>query len=325
MDRLIARVLTGEANAAEQAELDDWLRDPVNAEYFENARRVVGAADKHFAAGRESPLIDVDAEWKLFSERVGSARTGASRRLLGVPQIVRIAAGLLIIAAAAFAINYLVSEPDEIRFETFAETQRLELPDGSVVTLNRHSSLAYDSDFNDKERSLRLEGEAFFDVTPDPQRPFVISSGAARVAVVGTTFNVSAYKNDAQLTVTVETGVVELSGPASKKLVLKPGDAGTFTKSDGSLSLQTNPDVNYKSWSTRHIEFDGTSLQDVVKTLNRTYGANITITGPIADNCVVTVTFDQQTLEAVLRVLETTLNLTYRVNGNSIEITSAKC
>lgn len=207
-----------------------------------------------------------------------------------------------------------------------AETKRIELPDGSIVTLNRNSSLSYSDDFNVKWRIIRMTGEAFFDVVPDKQKPFVISSGTARVEVVGTSFNVSAYENETQLTVTVETGVVRLSASTSKETIeLRPGEAGTFTKSDGGLSLLANPDVNYKSWTTQHIEFNGTPLQEVVNTLNRTYGANIRVTGAVSDNCVVTVTFDQQTLDAVLRVLETTLNLTYRVNGNIIEITSAKC
>jgi ferric-dicitrate binding protein FerR (iron transport regulator) len=100
---------------------------------------------------------------------------------------------------------------------------------------------------------------------------------------------------------------------------------GTYSKVDRALTRTANPDVNYKSWSTRHIEFTSTPLHEVIRVLNKTYGSQISITGPVPDSCFVTVTFDQQSLEAVLRVLEKTLNLSYRVEGDRIEITSAGC
>lgn len=324
---LIARVLSGEATPGERQQLDDWMTIPANAAYFEGAKRAFTLAEKHLAKGKDIPLLDVDEEWQRFSTRVGHQQKGNVREL---PRSgftwTRAAAAVLITTAAAFAINFLVSRGGETHFKTLAETQRVELPDGSVVTLNRNSSLSFDDDFNGEGRSVELTGEAFFDVAPDREKPFVISSGTIRVEVVGTAFNVSAYESDKQVNVTVETGVVRFSATTSGETIeLRPGQAGTYAKSQDALSLNANPDVNYKSWSTRHIEFNGTPLQEVIKTLNRTYGSNITIAGTISDNCVVTVTFDQQTLDAVLRVLETTLNLTYRVNGDVIEITSAKC
>lgn len=325
IDTLITRVLAGEATSEERTKLDAWVKDPVNAAYFERAKRAFALAEKQVASEKNIPSIDVNEEWRRFSARVGRQPDNV-RELRPRTIWVRVAAAILLIVAATFTINYFVSKPGETRFETLAETQRIDLPDGSVVNLNRNSSLSFDNDFNTKDRVVRLSGEAFFDVSPNSQKPFIISSGEAQVQVVGTTFNVSAYERDSQLRVTVETGVVELSASTSgEKVVLRPGDEGTFAKSDGSLSMRANPDVNYRSWSTRHIEFNETSLQEVVRTLNKTYGSNIIISGAVSPNCVVTVTFDQQSLEAVLRVLETTLNLTYRINGDTIEITNAPC
>ncbi len=324
IDTLITRVLSGEATADEQQRLDDWIKDPVNDARFQQAKRAFELTGKYLAKGKSVPLINVDEEWKKFQDRVGASED-RTIPLVKTPWI-RIAAALLIVLAGGFVISYLLSRPAEITFATAMTTQRIELPDGSVVTLNRNSTFAYDEDFNNKERLVRLSGEAFFDVAPDSQKPFKISSGNATVEVVGTSFNVSAYNSDEQVTVTVETGVVRLSATSEEeKLELRPGEVGTYTKSSGGLAMTKNPDVNYRSWTTRHIEFNGTSLQEVVRTLNKTYGSEISIVSAVPADCVVTVTFDQQTLDAVLRVLETTLNLTYRINGNKIEITSAKC
>lgn len=325
IDALISRVLSGEATPAEQEQLNDWLKDPVNAAHFDRTRKALALADKYIGEEKNIPSIDVNEEWRQFSARVGQ-RDNVRELRPPVFTWARVAAAILVVAAATFTINYFVSKPGEVRIETLAETKRVDLPDGTVVTLNRNSSLAYGDDFNKENRLVQLSGEAFFDVTPNTQKPFVISSGNAQVTVVGTTFNVRAYEKDTQMTVTVETGVVQLSAATSgEKVVLKRGDSGTFEKANGSVSMRVNPDVNYNSWTTRHIEFNETSLQEVVKTLNRTYGANITINCTVSPNCVVTVTFEQQSLESVLRVLETTLNLTYRVNGDTIEITSAPC
>jgi ferric-dicitrate binding protein FerR (iron transport regulator) len=271
--------------------------------------------------GKQIPLVNVDEEWQRFLTRVGQQKvqtTGFSW--------IRIAAALLLIAAAGFIIVLFLSQPGETRFETASETERIELPDGSVVTLNRNSTLTFSEDFNADRRAVRLSGEAFFDVAPDMQKRFVITSDNAVIEVVGTTFNVSAYDKDPQLTVTVESGKVRFTAPSSQQTVdLGPGHVGTYSKSDRILRADVNTDVNYDSWSTQHIEFEATPLPEAVRILNKTYGSSISITGTIPDTCFVTVIFDRQTLEAVLRVLETTLNLTYRIDGDKIEITSAGC
>jgi ferric-dicitrate binding protein FerR (iron transport regulator) len=91
------------------------------------------------------------------------------------------------------------------------------------------------------------------------------------------------------------------------------------------LSSGINKDINFLSWNTRKIVFTEDDLQTVVATLNKIYHANISIATDIPASCIVTVTFDQQSLEAILNVLETTLNLTLRTSGNQIEITAAGC
>lgn len=217
IERLITLQLSGEATPGETRELDAWLaKDPANASYLDKARRIFQLAEKHVSTGQKTSPIDVDQEWARFTAR------HAPRSPWAVPQSpakvrdlrpttvawMRIAAALLLIAAAGFVINFFIGRSAETRFETLAEATTVNLPDGSIVTLNRNSSLSYARDFNSKLRRVVLQGEAFFEVTKDAHRPFVIATGEAMVKVVGTSFNVSAYDADPDVTVTVAEGRV---------------------------------------------------------------------------------------------------------------------
>jgi ferric-dicitrate binding protein FerR (iron transport regulator) len=86
-----------------------------------------------------------------------------------------------------------------------------------------------------------------------------------------------------------------------------------------------NQDVNFLSWNTGRLVFVENDLRSVLETLKKTYHADIVIRTDIPVSCIVTVTFDQQSLESVLKVLESTLNLKYVINGNTVEITEAGC
>jgi ferric-dicitrate binding protein FerR (iron transport regulator) len=171
-----------------------------------------------------------------------------------------------------------------------------------------------------------LKGEAFFEVAHDANKAFVIQVNGANVEVLGTSFNVQGYESRTAIEVTVQTGVVKFSVPELQQEVkLVAGQQGVYSKGNQQLTSAPNADLNFLSWNTRKLVFMENDLRTVVETLNKTYQAEIVLATDIPGSCVVTVTFDQQTLEAVLHVLETTLNLTYRKTGNRIEIIRAGC
>jgi len=171
-----------------------------------------------------------------------------------------------------------------------------------------------------------LEGEAFFSITPDKEHPFLIHANNTIIQVLGTSFNVSAYPSQDNVAVVVETGVVKFSVPENKKgLILKPGDKGIYYKAGNEFQVNTNVDPNFLSWKTRHIVFDGTTLSDVINTLNKVYHSQIELASGVNGNCQVTVTFDHQDLNSVLKVLKATLNFTYKTQDNKIIITQTGC
>lgn len=329
MDELITKQLSGEASAEEAQQVMSWVAlRPENALHYQKMKKAFDISAQHYARpSTPESLIDVDAEWNRFVRTVSKKETPVkSLTPFYASTWVRIAAALLILVASGIVFNYYASRNSELKFQTSEETLAVSLPDGSTVTLNKNSQLTYPRGFDRKTRSVTLQGEAFFEVARNPQKPFIISVNNAKVEVLGTSFNVQGYNERQAVEVTVATGVVRFSVPSEEQEVtLKAGERGVFIKSARQLSSVANKDINFLSWNTKKIVFEETDLRSVIETLNNTYQVNIIIATEIPPSCVVTVSFDHQTLEAVLNVLKSTLNLTYKINGDTIEITSAGC
>ncbi len=328
-DELIIRHLTGEASAEEEKHLREWMAQlPENEKYYVDLKKVFELSSIHLTQTKQEIDIDVNQEWREFVSTI-EKKEAPVRTLVPENQArpwLRIAATIMLVAASGFVINYFVFRNADVKFQTADTTQSITLPDGSTVILNKHSELSYSSAFGETNRSVSLRGEAFFEIERDLQKPFIISVNKAEVKVLGTSFNVQGYDNRKEIEVTVQTGLVKFSVPEENKEVkLEAGQKGIYSKAAKDLKSAVNPDINFLAWNTRKLVFTENDLRSVIATLNRTYQVNITLPTNIPASCVVTVTFDHQSLESVLNVLKTTLNLEYRITGDQIEIMSAGC
>jgi ferric-dicitrate binding protein FerR (iron transport regulator) len=205
------------------------------------------------------------------------------------------------------------------------------LSDGSVVWLKEGSTLEYPETFSRNSRSVNLTGEAFFDVARNPEKPFVIHSGNFTTRVLGTTFNIKAYRNDASAEVVVVTGkvVVSVKEPASDKvseLVLHPNRKAVYSRINHSLvesaAAENSTDI---ALDKRKLAFEETSLEDIIKVLNATYGIRISVSVERMNHCIVTADLTNEPLEVGLAILSKALNATYTVNGNNIELLGRGC
>lgn len=324
VNELITKHLAGEASADEQKELFTWIsQNEENKRHYNHLKNAFVLTEQHFDVPASDDLnINIDEEWDHFTEAIGEKRI---RRLSPAQRWLRIAATVLLIMTTGGLLYYFTT-PDSTVYQTAANKETVTLPDGSLVTLNRYTLLSYEPGFGDEDRTVNLEGEAFFEVEPDPNKPFIILTAKARVQVLGTSFNVNAYDSLNEVEVIVRTGIVSLQAKAgNEKVQLLAGEKGIYTKTEQQLVSIVNDDVNFLSWNTERIVFVENDLRSVIETLRKTYHANISISMDIPPTCMVTVTFDHQSLESVLKVLESTLNLKYTINGNTIEITEAGC
>ncbi len=206
-------------------------------------------------------------------------------------------------------------------------TEVFQLPDGSEVTLNEGSELAWFNRSDRGERKVKLEGEAYFEVVRNPSVPFRIEAGAAQVEVLGTSFNVRAYKDIETVEVTVESGVVALRSDRGDagELVLKKGNSGVYHRSDRDLELVKKADPNVLAWKTREIVFDRTTLAEAAEVISRVYHTRVELADPALGRCEITVTFRGQELESILHVLTGMLDLEVKRRGEWIVLDGPGC
>ena len=328
-NRQISQFLSGEMHP-EKARIfqEDVNNDPELMALMEEYRKIwdsVGSVS-------ESSAYDLDAEWATMQNLLPGYETyavkpkaGRSRTLLFYSY--RIAAVLIFGLVLSFSWFYLSRMAGMEKVVANNEAVEVLLDDGTRLIVNRNSTLRYSKKFMAGEREVFLSGEAWFDVARDTTRPFVVDAGAALVEVLGTSFNVNAYKENPVVEITVESGLVAMSAKEDQKdlIVMKAGSGGTYHKGQKELTLLASSDPNNISWKTRDLYFDGSSLREVCDLVNRVYGANMVITNPGLASCEITVTFKDQTLEAILKVLEMTLDLDISRSGNEIRLDGKGC
>lgn len=186
------------------------------------------------------------------------------------------------------------------------ETRKFLLPDSSEVNLNSGSILVYPEKFTGKKREVYLIGEARFSVTKDKQAPFIVKTSEFAVNVVGTVFNVSSYSNENISSVTVKQGVVNvsLSGEnASNGYQITPNEQLLIDKKNG-YTEERDFDANKAlAWEKGGIMFDGETIHEIAKMIERKYGISVYITNNKYDNARITAKFIHgETIEEFLSV-----------------------
>jgi transmembrane sensor len=233
----------------------------------------------------------------------------------------KIAASVVLLAGLAWlGYGLLIRKGAEVKELLVQSQQKVlndTLPDGSVIVLNKASSLQYPERFTGDTRKVTLKGEAFFNITPNKQKPFVIDVNDVRVTVVGTSFNIKSYKGKTE--VVVETGVVRVT-KNGKTTELRPKEKIVTDAKDS--VLQAKEEVTsqlYKYYRSKEFVCDDTPLWQLVQVLNEAYDANIVIGRKELENQRLSTIFVNESLEQVLKVIELTFNIkVIKENGKII-------
>jgi transmembrane sensor len=204
---------------------------------------------------------------------------------------------------------------------------RITLPDSSVVYLGAGSSIRFPAQFEVKERTLILTGEAFFEISKNPQRPFIIHTGEILTTVLGTSFKITAFKGD-PLSVEVATGKVRVSKKEPKKglaelAVLIPGEGVIWDeKKEKATAIKTNISA-VKDWAKGEISFKNRSLKQIALELENWYAADISFAKSVAINKRFSLSVDgTASLLDALDIICSTAQLKYHFSGKQVVITS---
>lgn len=192
------------------------------------------------------------------------------------------------------------------------------LPDGSKVWVNSDSKLCYGGHFNEKDRVLELNGEAYFEVKPDKTRPFIVKTKNFSVKALGTAFNVKSYDGDIQQSALLVKGKVEVSTP-NASTILNPKERLLMDVGSKSIKKEVVGDVStYTCWRENEISFDAETFDNIAATLERRYNVHIDFASNSLKKYRFTGTVGNTNLQSMLQILSLTSPLVYEVRGTSI-------
>ncbi|WPR76047.1 FecR family protein [Algoriphagus sp. NG3] len=200
------------------------------------------------------------------------------------------------------------------------EKTKVTLEDGSVVYLNSQSSITYPKNFKNN-RSIQLEGEAFFEVVKDPDHPFVVDAKGIVTTALGTSFNISTFNKDQKVAVTLLTGKVKLNQSGKETYIeLNPGEESLLSTDLPEMRKYKVKSADKILWTQGILHFDEAALDEMVEILQRWYGVTIRVNGqPQALNA--SGVFDnQESLRNVLNVMSKTLEFEFVMDDQEITL-----
>jgi len=310
--------MLNEAMPDEQLQVQDWLNaDTANRKYYEHFK-LIWDKSQTLAA---NITVDEVAAWQKFKTRIqqpDAARSPRSKTVgLSFIRKIQIAAAMLLFAVGSWWIYSTINKPATVTMidkQTFSNTMVDTLSDGSIITLNKNTVLNYPVSFKAKTRTVKLKGEAFFKVTPNKAKPFIVDAGNVTVTVLGTAFNIKNYDSSTQ--VIVESGIVKVTrGDQSIQLqkaeqVLIKNNAAAFEKS-------TVKDSLYNYYRSKEIVCNNTPLPDVIETINQAYNAHIVLGDDFVKQLHLSTIFKEEDLETVINIIQQTFNLRVTQQGDS--------
>lgn len=190
------------------------------------------------------------------------------------------------------------------------------LADGTKVYLNAVSSIKYPTQFNGDQRMVELDGEAYFEVAKNKNKPFIVKSGDQDIEVLGTHFNVHAYDNESVVKTTLLEGSVAVNYK-NQKAILKPGQQSNVSDKFNKITIKQVDTEAAIAWKNGRFKFDNADLKTVMRQLERWYGIKVEYRGDVSDVRFNGGTFMNKNLSEVLKVLELS-NIKFKVEGKTI-------
>ncbi|MGV8139412.1 MAG: FecR family protein [Mangrovibacterium sp.] len=274
--------------------------------------RIYGAREE---VGHVLRFKSPDKAWNEFKRRLAPTW---QRELLKYAAVFILAAGI-----SGFAF-WKVYSPSDNAFTTVmspnGQISTVSLSDGTTIWLNSGSKLKYNDHFNNQNREVFLEGEAFFSVTKDKNNPFIVHAGEAEIRVTGTEFNVQAYGNESTIETTLIEGKVQFHSPMSE-IDMMPGQHVLFTKTTGKIeTTQVNP-AEYTAWKAGKIYFNNESLENLVLRLERWYEVQFVFkNAKIRSYRFSGVINKERSLEYTLGIIEEINKISFQRKGEQILI-----
>lgn len=314
---LVSKVLAGEARYDEKQELKKFLLDSKEHTHLFNQLKEYWDADVQLnKTNNQSFEQSVMAQLNFEPE----IRKSKYKKLY--LRVASVAAVVFFAMTCGMAYLY-VAAPNEIyTYSAQLAPVEYKLADGTMVTLNKNSSLTHTSKFSDKRRDVKLEGEAFFKVTTDKAKPFSVEALGTKTEVLGTSFNVRANAETNEISTTLIEGSVKFIAE-NCAMILKPGEEIIYSITNKQYAL-AKTDVQFNTaWTSGRFRYSKLTFAGLTEKLAKIYDIEIVIDDKNVANRIVSASFlTDESVENILDALKSELKYSYKMDSNKIIISS---
>ncbi len=305
LDILIGKYLNEELSAKEREELMAKVNEkPEYEAYFKEMHLLWETVEEV----EDDFEVDTDVAWEAFEEKLDSQEEKETPVISFRPLLMRVAAAVILLAVG----SYLFWPFSEETVQTFVEhtsgvneTMEVNLPDGSMVLLNKRTTIAYTGDA--EKRELKLNGEAFFEIATDSLRPFKIFANDTETTVLGTSFNIRAYPDEDEVEIVVESGKVKFNEvmEQASPVFLKKGDQAVFKIAKKKIEQKEVVDPNTVAWKTKEFVFQNTPFKKVKEVIERYYDIHIKLENNALNDCGISSNrkFENPSREEMIEIL----------------------
>lgn len=320
-DDLLIRYLQRETTAAEDKVIKTWLEaDPINKKRYSELRGNWEGSKK--IAPDESR--DSEEAWQRFKARREAFQSSLTKsRMIWSSTWTKVAASIALLVGFIWIFIFLLPHGGQAYFTTVKlasgnQVLNERLLDGSWVLLNKHTSLSYSQPLFSKQRKVQMKaGEAYFDVEPDPNRPFIVTVQDLSIRVLGTSFHVKTSPNGQE--VILENGSVEVAS-GTEEITLEPGEMARRDTQTNQLQKSTPDNELYRYYINNLFVADNMPLQELVQALSEAYGVSIQIADKAMQTQPITTTLPYSSLDENLKVIQETLEVQIIKKGEQIII-----
>lgn len=315
---IFEKYVLNKATDAEIKYLSNWIRNnPELSEWFEN--KISYTSDE---ISREVQFRMFNSiKLQLTEEKVSDLSSKTVR--LKFNKWLRAAAILLLPLITALGVYIYMSKSYALQNTFTVAVERgqkanVTLPDGSKVWLNSLSELQYTASYNMKSRALRLNGEAYFEVAHNPQKPFIVTCNDIQVEALGTAFGVKAYNEDELINTILMRGKVKVNTPDGSTVLL-PNDRVLYNRNTKKTEYAkvTNA-TDFTGWIHNELRFENETLFEIAKNIQRIYNVQITFSTESLKNLRYTGTVNNNSLENVLNIITLTSPVSFHIDNQKV-------
>ncbi len=318
---LVVKFLAGEILDSEADMLKEWL------EKHPDNRRIFDIENELWQKSGTKTVLEhyrTDEAWSEISEKIGLKKRKVADIIILTRTRFRIfvAAASVTFFIALGGILLWMTEKRSVKFLFDASTvistnegekARIFLSDSTNVIINSGSLFEYKSDFNVKDRIVKLKGEAFFDVRTNPEKPLQVQLEKMTIFAAGTQFNVFSYENENRIEATLGEGKIKVDIPGQKSIELKAGQQVVyFTKKNKAEVRDVNAET-YTSWKENKLRFVDTPFEEVLRGIARRYNVTFEVTNRELLELKYTATFIDESVEEVMQMLKRVSPITYKI------------